>query len=435
MSMQVSWNNRAASVGYAKQAETDGKQPTTWSMTAGQDQITISPEARAAYANLVSGQAALESSSQTAAKNDSDTQGNTTFPNPLTEAFNRITANIKKLQDYYYKQAEENMKYANPQRHIDDKYKNEDSPHFRHDMTPAERENAWEIETRYHLTGRMVVEDYPNNYAYRILGFDSDDYSLFNSNLRGEIETSIGTLLDEHGIDLPEDTSFRLTIDPYDYRIHVGGLEDRTLAQRIEDALNQGENGYNLYYYLWLSDPEKATANAATYKTGLYHLTKQLTGYNMRELQSGDGHFYLPDGRELWSVLEELVNGMGAQKAGDIGLEQYHHTYTYLGLRGWDGAPDADLSIDYVNGQLKEVSDEPVQSENTDTEEPAPPEEPNPEEEFAFTDPNYGLWMLEDGKFHHYQVPITKADLQQMADEIRNGKAPVEPVWTNSKAD
>lgn len=254
-------------------------------------------------------------------------------------------------------------------------------------------------------------------------------------NARNGIGESIRAELERQGIILPEGTSLRLTIDPYDYLIHVEGLEDDALAQKIEDALNDGKNGYNLYYSLWLSDPEKATANAATYKTGLYHLTKQLTGYDMRELQNGDGHFYLPDGRELWSVLEELVNGMGAQKAGDIGLEQYHHMYTYLGLRGWDGAPDANLSIDYVNGQLKELLDEPVQSENTDTEEPAPPEEPNPEEEFAFTDPNYGLWMLEDGKFHHYQVSITKADLQRIADEIRNGKAPMEPIWTNSKAD
>ena len=433
MSMQISWNNRAASVGYAKLAATDGKQTTAKSMTAGQDQVTISPEARAAYAN--------SSNNQTEMGNKSIAQGDTTFPNPMTEFMERYLKIHNTIRNYYYNQAEENMKFADPQQHIDDKYKNADSPYFRHDMTPAERENAWKTETNYYITGRMVVEDYPNNYAFRMLGVDLSDVTLAGviestgQQVRNEIETSIGTLLDEHGIDLPDGASLRLTIDPYDYRIRVGGLEDSTLAQRIEDALNQGENGYNLYYLLWLSDPEKATANAATYKTGLYHLTEQLTGYDMRELQSGDGHFYLPDGRELWSVLEELVNKMGAQKAGDIGLEQYHHTYTYLGLRGWDGAPDANLSIDYVNGKLVEVPEEPGRSETTETEEPAPSEELNPEEEFAIIDPNYGLWLLEDGKFHHYQVPITKADLQRMSDEIRNGKAPMEPVWTSSQED
>lgn len=362
------------------------------------------------------------------------------------EAFERITANIKMLQDYYYKQTEENMKYADPQQHIDDKYRNPYSPHFRHDMTAAKRENAWQIESDYLITERMNVGNYPNNYAYRILGFDSDDFSLFNPNLRGEIETSIGTLLDEHGIALSEDASFRLSIDPYDYRIHVGGLKDSTLAQRIEDALNQGENGYNLYYFLWMSNPEKATANAATYKTGLYHLTKQLIGYDIQELQSGNGHFYLLDGRELWSVLEEAVENMSDEKATDIGLESYHNTYTYLGLRGWDVAHDANLSIDYVNGKLENILDEPVKSRNadsenpeqsevTDSEETTPSEEPKPEEEYAFYDPNYGLWMLEDGEFHHNQVTLTKADLQRIAEDIRNGKTPMTPVWTNSKAE
>lgn len=431
MSMQVSWNNRAASVGYAKQAETDGKQPTTWSMTAGQDQITISPEARAAYENSVN----------EAAESNTGTLEKMTFPNPFEELDKMFDEYDEIINDYYQAQVEENNRFADPMQHMNDKYKNPNSPYFRWDMTAEERETAWASEWEIYQYGHVVTGNYADNYALRQANVTEGDLYFPKmlgeavQNARNGIGESIRAELERQGIILPEGISLCLTIDPYDYLIHVEGLEDDALAQKIEDALNDGKNGYNLYYSLRLSDPEKATANAATYKTGLYHLTKQLTGYNMRELQSGDGHFYLPDGRELWSVLEELVNGMGAQKAGDIGLEQYHHTYTYLGLRGWDGAPDADLSIDYVNGQLKEVSDEPVQSENTDTEEPAPPEEPNPEEEFAFTDPNYGLWMLEDGKFHHYQVPITKADLQQMADEIRNGKAPMEPVWTNSKAD
>ena len=399
-------------------------------MTAGQDQVAISPEARAAYENSIG-----------TTESDVKTLEKMTFPNPFEELDKIFDEFDKIINDYYQDQVEENNKFADPMQHMNDKYKNPNSPYFRWDMTPEERETAWAAEWEIYQCGHVVTGNYNRNYALRQANVTEDDLYFPKmlgeavQNARNGIGELIRTELERQGILLPEGVSIRLTVDPYDYLIHVEGLGDSALAQRIEEALNDGKNGYNLYYSLWLSDPEKATANAATYKTGLYHLTKQLTGYDMRELQSSDGHFYLPDGRELWSVLEELVNKMGAQKAGDIGLEQYHHTYTYLGLRGWDGAPDANLSIDYVNGKLVEVPEEPGRSETTETEEPAPSEELNPEEEFAIIDPNYGLWLLEDGKFHHYQVPITKADLQRMSDEIRNGKAPMEPVWTSSQED
>ena len=417
-------------MGYAKLAATDGKQTTAKSMTAGQDQVAISPEARAAYENSIG-----------TTESDVKTLEKMTFQNPFEELDKIFDEFDKIINDYYQDQVEENNKFADPMQHMNDKYKNPNSPYFRWDMTPEERETAWASEWEIYQCGHVVTGNYNRNYALRQANVTEDDLYFPKmlgeavQNARNGIGELIRTELERQGILLPEGVSIRLTVDPYDYLIHVEGLGDSALAQRIEEALNDGKNGYNLYYSLWLFDPEKATANAATYKTGLYHLTKQLTGYDMRELQSGDGHFYLPDGRELWSVLEELVNKMGAQKASDIGLEQYHHTYTYLGLRGWDGTPDANLSIDYVNGKLVEVPEEPGRSETTETEEPAPSEELNPEEEFAIIDPNYGLWLLEDGKFHHYQVPITKADLQRMSDEIRNGKAPMEPVWTSSQED
>ena len=140
------------------------------------------------------------------------------------------------------------------------------------------------------------------------------------------------------------------------------------------------------------------------------------------------------------------MENIGEEKAADSGLGSYHHTYTYLGLRGWEDASDANLSIDYVNEKLEDIPDKPVKSRNadceksvksevTDSEESTPSEEPKPEEEYAFYDPNYGLWMLEDGEFHHNQVTLTKADLQRIAEDIRNGKTPMTPVWTNSKAE
>ena len=418
MSMQVSWNSQAAPVGYARQKTAAGEPASTRSAAAGQDQVTISPEARAAYASSANGQTELEVN---------PSQGKTTFPSPFSALFENSQKITKILNDYYRGQVAEAMKFANPKKHIDDKYKNENSPYFRWDMTAAERDVAWQLETQIYYSGRLTIDNFPNNYALRAAGIDASELTIdnimgqANQKTRTGIASSIQELLGDRGIELPKGTSFRLTVNPYDYRIQVSGLEDSALAQLIEETLNHGENGYNLYYHLWFSDPVKATSNAATYKTGLFHITKQLTGYDMRELQTGNGHFYLPDGRELWSVLVEAAGKAGPQQVGDLDLSIYHHTYTYLGMRGWDGAPDATLNIDYIDGQLRDVPEEPEQPGDTGVQ--------SPEE----TGSGYGLRMLADGKFHEAEIPLTVEQLRKFSEEIRGGKAALEPVEEQDK--
>ena len=57
----------------------------------------------------------------------------------------------------------------------------------------------------------------------------------------------------ESGIEAP--SSFRLTVDQTDYSIHVTGVEDKELAEAMEQVLNQGDNGKNLYNHLKLTAP------------------------------------------------------------------------------------------------------------------------------------------------------------------------------------
>lgn len=42
------------------------------------------------------------------------------------------------------------------------------------------------------------------------------------------------------------------------------------------------------------------------------------------------------------------------------------------------------------------------QYKNADSEDPEPSEEPKPEKEVVFPDPNYGRWMLKGGKLYQY---------------------------------
>jgi len=65
---------------------------------------------------------------------------------------------------------------------------------------------------------------------------------------------AINQAFEENGIVITKDADSRLTVDPYDFFIHVNEV-DEELAKRIEAALNQGKNGYYLYEHIAFCDP------------------------------------------------------------------------------------------------------------------------------------------------------------------------------------
>ena len=75
-----------------------------------------------------------------------------------------------------------------------------------------------------------------------------------NQVCRKQIDQSIQDIFAKNDINVPADTSFRLTVDN-NYSIHVIGLEDKNLAATIEQALNSGDNGKNLYNHLKVTFP------------------------------------------------------------------------------------------------------------------------------------------------------------------------------------
>lgn len=98
---------------------------------------------------------------------------------------------------------------------------------------------------------------------------------------RNQIDQSVQTLLAENGIDLADDTSFRLTVEQPGYSIKVSGLEDDALAEAIEQALNSGDNGKNLYDHLKLSTP-------AGEELGVEYADGHLAAVNMQQELTDD---------------------------------------------------------------------------------------------------------------------------------------------------
>ncbi len=67
------------------------------------------------------------------------------------------------------------------------------------------------------------------------------------------LNTQFQQLLDKYSISIPKDTNLTFTIDPYDYKVSVGGLEDKSLSSLIEDALNTASNSKELFSHIYNS--------------------------------------------------------------------------------------------------------------------------------------------------------------------------------------
>ena len=120
----------------------------------------------------------------------------------------------------------------------------------------SEDERAWAYDQELDMLSGGKHLQMGNPYAFSAAGGPPSLASAAMKALaaaRNQIDQSVQTLLAENGIDLADDTSFRLTVEQPGYSIKVSGLEDDALAEAIEQALNSGDNGKNLYNHLKLT--------------------------------------------------------------------------------------------------------------------------------------------------------------------------------------
>ncbi len=120
----------------------------------------------------------------------------------------------------------------------------------------------------------------------------------WNQEIRDKMNDAVNQAFEENGIVITKDADSRLTVDPYDFFIHINGV-DEELAKRIEAALNQGKNGYYLYEHIAFCDPvnygvEEPLQYISGEKMVVYHFVNWLTGYDIRELETGMESFILP---------------------------------------------------------------------------------------------------------------------------------------------
>lgn len=338
--------------------QNDAKEKT---VTRRQDQVIITSNQR------------TRSSSTNHVSEDQDTSVTpnayeTTFPefNPVKQ----LAKYAKVVKAHYSKVNEENKRFDDPEQHIWKKYNDRSYKHYVKGLTEMERDICYNQEMDVYAGKEPNVNHYDpvmqeNFGGHNVFKRDMD----YNVDMRNEINESINQLFKENGIVIPEGADLRLTVDPYDLKIHASGV-DEELAGKIENALNKGKNGYNLYSHLLYSNPANLGApeppqytSGGEWKASTYRIVKGLTGYDLRELENKDGKFITPDGRDVWDVVREEYQklcekeGVSSIPGLDIGGLDYEK-YKILAQTGWENSPDKDLSIGYQDGSLYDIDTE-----------------------------------------------------------------------------
>ncbi|MCT7406459.1 DUF4885 domain-containing protein [Aliarcobacter cryaerophilus] len=274
----------------------------------------------------------------------------------------------ERLEEVYSKATKENKKFANPEQHINDKYYSQASPYYIEGLSRMEREIAYNHEMDYLKNNKLTKINYidPNlKDLTSIHGYIEElEEKKFN---REAVNTQFQQLLDKYSISIPKDTNLTFTIDPYDYKVSVSGIDDKNLSSLLKDVLNTASNSKELFSHIYNStlDNNSQVSKEKSDKKTLFHEIKNRTGYDLRDLENIDGKFLTQDGTDILELYKiGVINSKNIpEEYKGMVFELYSGKLIELAKKGFENVPDLVLSIDYKNGSFYDLG----QSENFGT--------------------------------------------------------------------
>lgn len=205
-------------------------------------------------------------------------------------------------------------------------------------------------------TDTKIFAMYDDKLTYKHGDVDIAKERLFN---RTKVSEAVNSLLKENGVEVPCDADMTFSIDPYDYKLKVSGLEDKDLASKVENVLNSGDNSKNLYAHIYISGngSDYVKSEQLPYdkcqKLSLFLEVKNNTGYDLRDCVSKNGTFYAPDGTD---VIDAYMNSKKIPEnyRTDV-ISTYVPRLKELARNGFDSVGDLVLKIEYKDGNLCDI--------------------------------------------------------------------------------
>ncbi len=256
------------------------------------------------------------------------------------------------LTEKYQKLVSEAKSHSNPEQYIHGKYFDKGSQYYETDLSDTERRIAYNYEMQMYQNGKINGVNYQDS-LFRGIEISGDvvdnDKIMFQ---RQTVNRQISNVLEKAGINAEQLTeSCLFTVDPYSYRISVEGV-DMSLKALMEAALNQGENGKNLYkHILYTSTQDGCNSTQVSPDSQLkyqaYRQVYEYTGLKLNELEEKNSTYYTQDGTDIKELVKESVDKSGSVP-GDYKAQVKQWIcglISDISVKGWNNVADMRLSI------------------------------------------------------------------------------------------
>lgn len=266
------------------------------------------------------------------------------------------------LMEKYSKLVAEAKTHSNPENYIHAKYFDKSSDYYETNLTDTERRIAYNYEMQMCRTGKINGVNYQDS-LFR--GIEVDGDSVDSDKIQFEralVNSQISNILKQAGVDtssITKDCTF--TVDPYSYEITVEGVDEETKI-RMQNALNVGDNGKNLYkhiYYCSTQDGCESTqiTKESKMKYEAYHQVYSYTGYELDKLEEKNGTYYTESGEDILDLVNHAVEDTGkVPKEYKQQMKNWiHDLVSTMSVKGWNNVSDMTLSILYGKGGLKDM--------------------------------------------------------------------------------
>lgn len=242
--------------------------------------------------------------------------------------------NVDDLKNHLY------MKYLHPDNQFQNYTKSQRQVMYRHEL---------EMSTMGCLSGANFTDPHLTEKVYNDWRGDAD----FNKKKVGE---QVENIMSKAGIDDVDKIEFSLTIDPVTYRVRVFGIDDADKLSRLENALNTGRNGAELFYYILKYYPKKPTDDVFL----KYHVMRDyytMTGADIREYNITAEGFFDKNGNNALDIFKQKLSESKKDYAKEI-YGDFMRRLNILRDKGVHSIPDAYLRMGYRDGSLYEIMDE-----------------------------------------------------------------------------
>lgn len=277
------------------------------------------------------------------------------------------------LTDKYSKLAAEAKTHSNPEEYIYGKYYDKGSQYYEANLTETERRIAYNYEMQMYKDGKINGVSYQDSLfrGIEIYGDVKDnDRIMFK---RQTINRQISNILSGAGIDtagIPDTCTF--TVDPYSYYISVDGVDD-SLKQPMEQALNQGSNGKNLYKHILTCSTQDGCNSSqvsadSKLKFQAFQQVYEYTGLKLNELEERGGTYYTKDGEDIKELVRAAVDKSGTVP-GDYKAQVKQWIcgmISEISGKGWNNVADMKLSILFQSGRLIDTKQSIVYAQDSE---------------------------------------------------------------------